>query len=125
MGDVIELKIKILTFLSNDNEYFEAIYFYVNDMAYMNTNTDGTPLHSKINALTGGKEYNTYIVLQTIIEMSKGGYINLFSNIKDEMGKTSLGKVGTPDFTDFEKFSKYWIGITQEGKDFLRRMTIL
>lgn len=99
--DNIELMIRDA--LSNDVERFEAIYYYINDISYINSNVDLTPLHNTKEDFPAGHtrldyilEYVHYLILKGSIEcLSQNGH-----------------KFYNPNLGDFKEFSKFWLKLT-------------
>ncbi len=102
--------------IQNDDERFEAVYFEINNIPYINYDTAGDPLYSSLSALPQETKHSVKEVFETAKKLIKEGYVCCLGVIKNEEKKSLYQRINAPNLTSFNVFSKYWLSITSKGK---------
>ena len=83
--DFEALKSEILDLLEMDAERFEAIYYAINDLTYINHSLDFAPLHEKAADYPEGKYSSTTLII-CLGELHKEGLIEINFDVNKSYG---------------------------------------
>ncbi|MFQ5752301.1 MAG: hypothetical protein ACE5HI_09920 [bacterium] len=109
------LKGLILELLAEDNETFEAIYFFVNGRTYKNMQTNCYPLYRDLDELH--EENDMYLPMQVygvVKDLIAKDFIKSYK-INEDNAVTEMIQVNNPEFDNFSEFALYWFEISDKG----------